>query len=187
MDYALGTTYRSFVVGWGVNPPLRVSSRLAPLWPRTLEHDATVWTCALGVALTLSIPFCMWRGAPLDVLVAPALWNHPCGLAAPVLVVQVQHAAASCPNLPAPCDWSNFDSPGPNPQVGCPVPWGQQRAGSCRPFPTFQTVSGSTRLFQAAQLAKPQWRKSAYVPCDPPQQTAGLAPHAGLPAGMRPR
>ncbi|KAL4457269.1 hypothetical protein ABPG75_012134 [Micractinium tetrahymenae] len=52
VDYALGTSYRSFVVGWGVNPPVRA-----------------------------------------------------------------HHAGASCPNLPAPCGWSNFDSPNPNPQV----------------------------------------------------------------------
>lgn len=27
------------------------------------------------------------------------------------------HAAASCPNMPAPCDWGAFSSPSPNPQV----------------------------------------------------------------------
>jgi hypothetical protein len=52
IDYALGSTGRSFVVGFGQNPP-----------------------------------------------------------------VQPHHSAASCPDLPAPCDWSDFDNPGPNPQV----------------------------------------------------------------------
>lgn len=28
-----------------------------------------------------------------------------------------QHAAASCPNEPAPCGWKQFSSPNPNPQV----------------------------------------------------------------------
>lgn len=27
------------------------------------------------------------------------------------------HAAASCPLAPATCDWSNFDSPDPNPNI----------------------------------------------------------------------
>jgi hypothetical protein len=28
------------------------------------------------------------------------------------------HRAASCPNLPEVCDWSSYNNPGPNPQVG---------------------------------------------------------------------
>lgn len=27
------------------------------------------------------------------------------------------HRSSSCPEAPAPCDWSNFSNPGPNPQV----------------------------------------------------------------------
>lgn len=34
------------------------------------------------------------------------------------LTLQAHHAAASCPNMPAPCDWPNFSSPNANPQVG---------------------------------------------------------------------
>jgi len=30
---------------------------------------------------------------------------------------KAHHRAASCPNRPAPCDWSNKDNPGPNPQI----------------------------------------------------------------------
>ncbi|KAI3425705.1 hypothetical protein D9Q98_007681 [Chlorella vulgaris] len=52
VDYALGSAGRSYVVGWGLNPPLRA-----------------------------------------------------------------HHAAASCPSPPAPCTWSDFGSPAPNPQV----------------------------------------------------------------------
>ncbi|KAL4444350.1 hypothetical protein ABPG75_012087 [Micractinium tetrahymenae] len=52
IDYMLGAGGRSFVVGWGTNPPL-----------------------------------------------------------------QCHHAPASCPDRPAPCNWGNFDAPGPNPQV----------------------------------------------------------------------
>ncbi|KAI7841709.1 hypothetical protein COHA_004576 [Chlorella ohadii] len=52
VDYALGRMGRSYVSGFGTNPPLRA-----------------------------------------------------------------HHAAASCPNMPAACDWPNFDSPNPNPQV----------------------------------------------------------------------
>lgn len=52
LDYMLGDAGRSFVVGYGYNPPQR-------------PH----------------------------------------------------HAASSCPNLPATCDWSAFSAPGPNPQV----------------------------------------------------------------------
>lgn len=52
VDYALGSTGRSFVVGFGASPPLRV-----------------------------------------------------------------HHRGASCPARPAPCSWSAFSSPGPNPQV----------------------------------------------------------------------
>jgi len=52
IDYILGSTGRSFVVGYGVNPPQR-------------PH----------------------------------------------------HTSSSCPNMPAPCDWSHYSAPGPNPQV----------------------------------------------------------------------
>ncbi|XP_037040724.1 endoglucanase E-4-like [Bradysia coprophila] len=52
IDYILGDAGRSFVVGYGVNPPQR-------------PH----------------------------------------------------HAASSCPNLPAACNWSAFSAPGPNPQI----------------------------------------------------------------------
>jgi len=52
INYALGSTGRSFVVGFGVNPPQR-------------PH----------------------------------------------------HTSSSCPNMPAPCDWSHFHAPGPNPQT----------------------------------------------------------------------
>jgi hypothetical protein len=52
VDYILGSTGRSFVVGWGASPPL----------------------------------FC-------------------------------HHAGASCPDMPAVCDWAAFSSPAPNPQV----------------------------------------------------------------------
>ena len=52
INYALGDTGRSYVVGWGNNPPQRC-----------------------------------------------------------------HHRAASCPDLPAPCDWTDKDSPDPNPQV----------------------------------------------------------------------
>ncbi|XP_037042777.1 endoglucanase E-4-like [Bradysia coprophila] len=52
IDYMLGSTGRSFVVGFGVNPPQR-------------PH----------------------------------------------------HTSSSCPNMPAPCDWSHFHAPGPNPQT----------------------------------------------------------------------
>ena len=31
--------------------------------------------------------------------------------------LQPHHAGASCPNMPAPCDWAQFSSPDPNPQV----------------------------------------------------------------------
>lgn len=34
------------------------------------------------------------------------------------LPLQAHHAAASCPNMPAACDWPNFSSPNANPQVG---------------------------------------------------------------------
>lgn len=27
------------------------------------------------------------------------------------------HRSSSCPDLPAPCGWSDFDNPGPNPQT----------------------------------------------------------------------
>jgi len=30
---------------------------------------------------------------------------------------QPHHAAASCPDMPAPCDWDQADAPGPNPQI----------------------------------------------------------------------
>ena len=30
---------------------------------------------------------------------------------------QPHHRAASCPGMPAPCSWDQFNSPGPNPQV----------------------------------------------------------------------
>ena len=52
VDYAMGAGTRSYVVGWGYNPP-----------------------------------------------------------------DQVHHAAASCPDRPAPCGWSDFSSPFPNPQI----------------------------------------------------------------------
>lgn len=31
--------------------------------------------------------------------------------------LRVQHAGASCPDRPARCDWANFASPNPNPQI----------------------------------------------------------------------
>jgi hypothetical protein len=52
VDYAMGSSGRSFVVGYGVNPPLRA-----------------------------------------------------------------HHAGASCPNRPAKCDWTHFQSTKPNPQI----------------------------------------------------------------------
>lgn len=27
------------------------------------------------------------------------------------------HRSSSCPNLPASCDWSDYNNPGPNPQI----------------------------------------------------------------------
>ncbi len=52
VDYVMGSSGRSFVVGYGTNPP-----------------------------------------------------------------THVHHAGASCPNRPAKCDWPNFDTPKPNPQI----------------------------------------------------------------------
>lgn len=106
VDYALGGAYRSFVVGWGTNPPLRVSTSRPP----SQAIDVASYTAACAAAR-------IDPGGPRTLPLSA--WRLPMSRAAAALVraAQVHHAGASCPNLPAPCDWSAFDAPGPNPQV----------------------------------------------------------------------
>lgn len=74
-----------------------------------------------------------------------AAWRAcPCAAAhpllrpgAPLACLQAHHAGASCPNEPASCDWSQFDSKDPNPQVRRRD---GMRRGACLPQPASQAA-----------------------------------------------
>ena len=119
VDYALGSAGRSYVVGWGTNPPLRVGLPVRRLLPLRLDL----------------LPGCRWlsggsrNSSSADGLAAAGgcgPLGAVCGstgllsvaTSPPVLPVpQCHHAGASCPDRPAPCGWDQFDAPTPNPQV----------------------------------------------------------------------
>ena len=108
IDYPLGAAYRSFVVGWGHNPPLRVRP---PRRQRCMPGGGWGWAR---------------HGSPPGGAVQPRPLCHVATLVPPPL--QPHHAAASCPSPPAGCSWAQFDAPGPNPQASTEG----GRMGGCR-------------------------------------------------------
>lgn len=95
LDYCLGSTGRSFVVGVGTNPPRNVSSCCCA---------AAAGTSALRACCR----HCHAAATPLRGNTRPPA---PCP---PRL--QPHHASASCP-VTGTCGWSFFDSPTPNTNV----------------------------------------------------------------------
>lgn len=104
VDYALGRSGRSYVVGFGTNPPTHVGR------PRGA-------VCMPGGTGWHGAPQRLLAGGGSEAAAARACLRHR-SLPLPPSLAQAHHCAASCPDMPAPCGWDQFSAAGPNPKVG---------------------------------------------------------------------